>query len=439
MEQGKKYSRRKKLNNKGVTLVELLVSITMLSIVVGAFYSCFVLAAKTNAKAKINHKATSLAQNILENIKAEDMDSLMQQIVWPTVTISEEDGTVAVKQNFRLVSQAGYDMNANVLHFAEADKPYAKSGDGGITAAYNPDVDTYSFCLRNLKMENTTFDALVTVKSSDAVDDSGAVIGEKEMVHIPSMDSNYDAVVSNAAVYDREALSYFESKGVYDALAPCDITRTITVDVDEDLKLNGKIGYEVKATYRYDCQDEMYEVTDMVFSNEGEMSKALRNVFIFFKPHFSWIDSGWTENIVLNNPDDYETDLYLVKQQPTDNDTALAYESTNGYEVKVTVNEGNADGLEASSVGIKTNLGYAFNNPTVLMTNKQAKYSFNGAVRADSEDFFGITALTNMDTAELLFDVNIKIYEGDGTREVNGPSDYAGESILAELNGTLRN
>lgn len=250
MKQGKKRLLERKLNNKGVTLVELLVSITMLTIVVGAFYSCFVLAAKTNAKAKINHKATTLAQNILENIKAEDMDSLMQQIMWPQVTIADEDGNLKTVTHFRLVSQSGYSYSNNIVKFMESDpdKAFAFSNDGGITATYNDSLTEYSFCLRNIKLENTGLDALVTIKPSGAVNAGGDSIGSKEMVHIPSMDSNYDAVVSNAAVYDKEALSYFESKGVYDALSLSTITRTITVDVDETEMLNHNIEYQVSAT-----------------------------------------------------------------------------------------------------------------------------------------------------------------------------------------------
>lgn len=438
MKQGNRVFIKGKLNNKGVTLVELLVSITMLSIVVGAFYSCFVLAAKTNAKAKLAHKATSLAQNILENIKAEDMDSLMGQIQWPRVTTSEEDGTLKTVQNFRLVSQAGYDIS-NVVNLS--GNALATSTNGGMDAVYNSDLDEYQFVLRNVKMENSLFDALVTVKPSDAVNEEGTSIANREMVHIPSMDSNYDAVISNGAVYDREAVSYFESKGVYDALAPSDITRTITVDIEEDVKIGGSVEYQVNATYRYDCQDELYEVTDMVFSNESDTTKVLRNVFVFFNPHFEWIDAGWTENIVVNNADDYVTDLYLIKQQPAVDEAALVQETSKDYKVRVLINEGNADGQEASSVDIKTNLGYSFTAPTVPIAARcQAEYCFNGVQRTtDYKEFFDITALTNMSVAELLFDVNIKIYAGDETRSIAVASDYDGENLLTELNGTLRN
>ena len=437
MKQVKRLFVRNKMNNRGVTLIELLVAISILSIVAGGFYSCFVLAAKINAKAKLAHKATSLAQNILENIKAEDMDSLMQQIAYPMVTVTDESGIASDITNFRLVSQSGYDVNANVMRFAEKEL-YAISTDGGITASYNSAVDTYHFCLRNIKMENTCFDALVTVKAPEETS-----IGSKDMVHIPSMDSNYDAVISNAAVYDREAVSYFESKGVYDALSPSDITRTITVEIDEDVKLSGAIGYQVDATYRYDCQDEMYEVTDMVFSNEENMSRTLRNVFVFFNPHFEWIDTGWTENIVVKNMDDYETDLYLIKQQPTDDEAALGQELSKSYSVKVSVNEGNADGLDASSVDIKTNLGYALKNPTDLMEGRlQAEYYFNGVRRTtDFEDFFDITALTNPNKDELLFDVTIQIYQANPDRDmtVDVNEIFMWDTLLAEMKGTLRN
>lgn len=53
-------TRSVKLNNKGVSLVELLVAISIFSIVVVVIYQGFVLAAKTNSKAKIQYKATLL-------------------------------------------------------------------------------------------------------------------------------------------------------------------------------------------------------------------------------------------------------------------------------------------------------------------------------------------------------------------------------------------
>ena len=47
------HSKTKKLNNKGLSLIELLIAMTILSIVAVVVYQSIVVSARTNAKAKL--------------------------------------------------------------------------------------------------------------------------------------------------------------------------------------------------------------------------------------------------------------------------------------------------------------------------------------------------------------------------------------------------
>ena len=65
--------RKLKNDDRGVTLVEIIVSIAILAIIVLPFLNAFVTATKTNVKAKNEMNATHLATNIMEGIEKNSM------------------------------------------------------------------------------------------------------------------------------------------------------------------------------------------------------------------------------------------------------------------------------------------------------------------------------------------------------------------------------
>lgn len=446
----------RKVNNKGFSLAELVIAIAILSLIAVGFYSSFVVVARTNAKAKIQHKATSLAQNLMENLKAERVEDILCQVVFPTYTTVDGGGNVVQHVNFRILPEevlgSGYDYSNNVGHFGTMTSPYATSTDGGITSTYNQDLDVYQFYLRNLKMEETKFDALVTVDSSAYM---GDVAGKQdfnaaEVVRIPSMDAKYDAVAANAREYDTEAIMYFDTLGKDLATINGNMERTIKVDITRDVKLSGNVEQVAKASYIYTCDGETYAPpADLIFNNAEDFSVNLRNVFIFFNPQYDWTASG-AEKIIVNYPKDMELDLYLIKQQPTSDPLSLTSYETRPYEVIVEANTTTDNGSPyagANKLSIRTNLGYQYGDPTqpFVGTNpKQAKYYHNGApVPADDlESFFDLAGLTNKGQTDKLFDVKVEIYLADPTVTIDEVTDYTvdlADNLRATLESTLRN
>lgn len=438
-----------KLNNQGVTLVELLVAMTIISLVAVVFYNGFIVSAKTNAKAKIQHKATSLAQNILEGLKAENMDSIMQQFVYPTYASPQPDGSVETGTNFVILpSNITGALSANNIgcFLGPSDPAYAVSTDGGKTAHYQKSSDgKYYLFLRNLKMENTTFDAMITIDGSaymtpagGGASASGQTYNSEEIVQIANMDIRYDAVASSAITYDGEALSSFplgydESK----------VQRTITIDIEETVLLSGKVQQTVNATYQYAYDGDIkYTQVDFIFDNLEDLDKQLRNVFLFYPPSYDWK----TDLIKINYPKDREFEFYVIKQQ-TIADPATLRTKDAAYKANLNLNAvGESTPATAiPTVKIRTNLGYNLYDGSAIVS-PQATYQFCGTAVADPSAKFDLGTLTNKQTTDKIMDVTVDIYLHNPDVADAAPasmSDYLDPANIGEkkatMTGTIRN
>ena len=92
----KRDKQHTKLNNKGMTLVELVVSVTILVLVAGFILSAFVSAMRTSKKSRDLHRATTVAQNIMEGINLKSAEELAYQFNYPIL----QDSSGADVQNF---------------------------------------------------------------------------------------------------------------------------------------------------------------------------------------------------------------------------------------------------------------------------------------------------------------------------------------------------
>ena len=83
--------KRRQLNNQGMTLVEVLVAMIIISVIGVAFLQSFSYAVKTNRLAKQKQEALSIAQTMMEAAKAysvEEMDAGLSGLVFSSGTYS---------------------------------------------------------------------------------------------------------------------------------------------------------------------------------------------------------------------------------------------------------------------------------------------------------------------------------------------------------------
>ena len=87
------------MDNKGLTLLELIVSIAILAIVVLPLLTAFLVSLKTNAKAKEKLRAIEVAHNFMESMEATPVTDLMTQLTYADeFELLEKHGTVKTQQ-----------------------------------------------------------------------------------------------------------------------------------------------------------------------------------------------------------------------------------------------------------------------------------------------------------------------------------------------------
>ena len=75
---------RKELNNKGFSLVELLIATVILAIIVAPLLHTFVTAATTTVRSQKMGDATLASENLAETVEATDLYTLLNENSFPT-------------------------------------------------------------------------------------------------------------------------------------------------------------------------------------------------------------------------------------------------------------------------------------------------------------------------------------------------------------------
>ena len=85
----------KKGNNKGFSLLELLVAVAILAVIVTPFLMAFLTTTRINASTKEAQRAKFAATNVMEDIRSRDVDSVIAN------SVKQDDGTYQIKHSFQ--------------------------------------------------------------------------------------------------------------------------------------------------------------------------------------------------------------------------------------------------------------------------------------------------------------------------------------------------
>lgn len=247
--------------NKGFTLIEVLIAITILGIIVIPLLHAFVTSANVNAKSKRIMDATTLAQNIMEEFKASSLEGMLEQFTVDDV--DEEDGTYLLSQVNVASGSSNYDVSVLVS-----------------------------------KNENGT-NNLANINSMDQ-SNCGYYVQPEELEQ------------QTAAEFQLRNMTY-----VYEALAQKDVdafrkmlSRTIVVTMSKDA-VDVTFKYEIPRGYTSE-EDRTYSETVRIFDNAmrtEETQEELEAVYLYFYPLFS----DGTDKIEINNAENLEADVFLIK------------------------------------------------------------------------------------------------------------------------------
>ena len=430
------------LNNKGFSLIELLIAIVILSIIVVPLLHSFVTAAKTNSKARNTMHATAVAENVLEEFEAYSIEEMAQTYL-----------------------AAGYAV--------ESDAAIDVDGDGiaeeGIWRFTGTDSTTTS---GEYRVEITLDPSAYT-----AVNETG-------LVDIQNLAGSLNAVyteAADAAAYAEGFFLNYAGTGKADDEILRAIKREIVITVDSDeitLDLGGGESlttdvYLVSASAKYKCNKNL--LVDgapgeypqggsdyVIFSNEEAVRKKaddikakkeageeltkddavvskLANIVICLRPRYSAVYSDDWDSVIVENPGNVDTNLYLVKQILSETEEkAFTDVQKENYRLSFKLTETIPGWMPSVGADIEAHCLLRTNfleNENITYTYRNASNSQEvggRAYRNSEDDVFhegigttgGAAALTIMQADSLtplkkknrIYDIEVKIYaSGAGT------------------------
>ncbi len=446
--------RKRKRNNKGMSLVEVMVGIVILGIVTGPLLHSFVSALRYNQRAKERQRTTTAAQSIMEGFKAYDIEELCWQFsgdpAHPFRVIANLDSTTGV-----VSEEALSDRNGD----GAPDTSILSQADG--TLAFEPASDGhYAFVMQNIsfKLDDSDtaklYDARVEVRPKAPLPDAD-FDGTQNMAAFEDINGYLDAIYKPQANRDQIAYTLIlnkllnklneEDASEQDFLLEDLDTGKLRVDKETTVTIAspaaGVCVVTVTTVYQYDARLYPYEDAD---GNEQELGfhgnlgidddedsaviyideiynntqtaadgARLEKVYLYYYPAYRNVAGVKinSETIALQNNSGEAKDIYLIKQVNGTLSNVWLNNYENSYTPTVTG--------EGSTINLYHNL-----NTNLAGGGTTASVSISGVTE--------MTQLLENNPQYLLYEVVVSVYE-EGAAANGFPAD----SCLLELNGSM--
>ena len=489
----RQLNRRNKASNAGFSLVELLIAVTILAIIVIPLLHLFVTSTRINVKSRQMLRATTVAQDIMEGLKAYTLEEVRTQFT-PESGVSTGD--------FFFPSEGFYVLNISLIQ-------------GGVReiTELGPEIsgdEIYYFGIEKLKMQGGEYDALIKLDASTyGADSVDGATGRGETPGTGAHDREFNGAFyaeigsvsetnGGGTEKDSKDSSYHEHKklneavlknikgkieGVYAASGtdlPDDwddmeledfLTKRIIEVVIEDAgtsDVNGNPECKATITFTYECTyaGATYTSYGDIGSEAGEVGGSTivtrtfssGNFYLFYYPVYA--SGKWDEiYFKIKNADKlFDADkpmlktITLAKQIRSDVDTAhnvIAPELTeaelqqkeNTYLAKVSVS---ADMALNNELNFRTNVNTNMSslaksvNPVTGQTEWAVLSGSNIIVGADAHvsPHFNQLFLAGENVSDkitnVIYDIEITVYE-TGAAEHFGDPDFETNNEVHKL------
>jgi prepilin-type N-terminal cleavage/methylation domain-containing protein len=433
-----------KKNNKGFSLVELIVTVTILAVIVAPLLRAFVVSAQTNAKAKERLRATNLAQNIMEDIEAYGLEEIAKQInskgfkligneASAAYTSSELYKSTATSTSYSVATTT--DSTTSQFDFIEKTSATsscllvdADSGTYKFQGTQNAN-GCYYFAIGGIKSDGKEYDALITLTPASVgtvtdADGNTSSINDQYLADITAIDSSSSFVFTcsqSDVSSDMESIkTEFGGKIVNkatDAVIEAsdyirDIKRTITVELDGT-------DYVTKVTVSYSYDLSIYGVngsesknlsTKVVKSYSVEDDAQLDNIYLMLYPWYNG-SANPSDTIIIDNPKNLETNIIVAQQEKVASETNAGSVYTMNINLNETFQTGDITGAHATHATVR---------PGVLSdTTLNLKHQYYvGAALANNCTVTGGSCMLDANSTLVstskygrIFDVTVKIYQ----------------------------
>lgn len=365
-----KIQKLNKLNNKGVTLVEIIVAMAILAVVVVPFVHSFVTAARTNSKARDTLYATTIAEDIMELFEDVNVEKESANIK----TIIDEKTAIGV------VDAGAVNLDANGVYTIEMG-----------AAALGKYVGE-SFVGDNYSAK------IVLDPCNDTVDEHGNTVSgiyndynTANVAQVDAVDARHDGVYAMKKKDDEDIINTISKKTSYsEAELSAGLTKRITIEILDNGKQAGTELQFVKVIVSREYQYGVYSepiMQEFVYDNTvqtGQKAYEFENLYILYTPLYS--NSINRDSIVVNNPANIPFTLYILHEKTADDNDATTGGFAN-YKVPISVTEGHNDISSIdenfkANVSIRTNLfdiSQTGNLDNYLNTNYTLSYRYKAS------------------------------------------------------------
>lgn len=391
---------KKQLNNKGFSLVELLIATVILAIVVAPLLHTFVTASATAARSRRIGDATLAGQNVAETIEASTISQLLNA---PDPSVYFDGAT--------------------------SKKFYKLEGSDYIEIpATNAGPDVYHMGIKDLRAGGSVFNAMVSFDAAAYKESDPAQppkINDLETVDYSNMDAVF-AQSQDSDNPDELSRSDFESKAAGRAgsweTSNAKVKREITLNVTEtDGKIYASLDFDYEYTCPYTTEDAdgnieyhtgtidtdtiSYQLLPQGFS--AVTNGRLPNVYLMYYPMYGE-PSVYNDTIAIRNDIAKPFKLFLVKERAASLTDELQYKA----HIRQYVPNGTAP----------DNYAVVYSNATEDLSNELNQTPLSGVTykiyRGNwweaSGSFAGEHgALVSKSSKNRLYDVTIRIYDSD--------------------------
>ena len=336
----KKEVMKVKSNNGGFTLLEVLIAMVILTIVCVPLLRSFATSAQTNAKAKMQMKATTAAENVMEKIKNMS-DAEIQDM------LTTYSGSVASNGKIDLIIDDNNDLKADLPagYFATVEMDPEGSG----TDLAYPNANSL-----NLSDFNpiSVRDCAIYTMADDFDSNAYNVIlarNEARRNANPATTTVWDAndcknkLTRNITITTEDAGTYVDPEG----------------ESQQMVRVKIKIDYHISdSNIVLTSAEKDYVATEAYLFDNTSSHKELNGIYLFYYPRYSAAASGNKENITVKNNAGISTDLYIVAMNGAAgySTTAKANYLVSGNGLNLTISDAALDANEKGKLTLRTNL-----------------------------------------------------------------------------------
>ena len=439
----KRNRKSQQLNtNAGFSLVELLVAVTILAIIAIPMLHMFVTSARINGKSRITLRATVLAQDVVEGLKAYRIEEIQDQF--------------NQNEDFEMLSSSIVDGDCTYWEATSDQDPAGK----------------YYFVIKNACLEKSRFDVKISIDATGYMkkdEDSGesedsdtaghdTYLNTGDIARIAGMNKSTDAYYEQPATMNDEALAAAVKK----LEIPGDVTyktaglqceRTFQVTflnagtvTDEDGNTVNQTDAYVNCSYAFTYKGKSFTYIPDGMSPTGIPCGSFTgsNFYFFYNPLYDAVkDKLILDGTAADWTKEKPVHLYIAKQTDTLLTDSELNKAETQYKPVVNVLTTSMEQFQ-----IYTNLGTNLVNEEFLKSIgttvpdetrpasiKQLKglavFQFNGAATAKTLDIFDLSGIrdTNYgkdgaddEVTELIYDIVVEVYE-DGAADQDFPTE----------------